>query len=252
MWEYIIDNGIINIDNLTKIVGRSGLLGGFLIGILWGFVLQKARVCKYDVVARLFLLQEFTVFRVGAPLLLFTAFFIHFFTDIGVIESLMTPSTRIMAQIMGGILMGSGIAISGYCPATSVAALGEGAFDAFFFMLGMVAGSFLYATIHHTEVIQRILSVGFLTTPEGQNITIPAMLGVSHWLILIPFFIMLIMFDIGITFWDLTLLSLSLPVTYFKKAMNIFDDFLDRLASGSKKFNSSTGSFIQRFSKKLR
>ena len=249
MWEYIIDNGIINTDNLTKVFGRSGLLGGLLIGILWGFVLQKTRVCKYDVVARLFLLQEFTVFRVGAPLLLFTAFFIHFFVDIGVIESLLTPSTRIMAQIIGGLLMGFGIAISGYCPGTSASALGEGAVDAIFFMLGMLVGSFLYATIYHVEVVQRILSVGFLKTPDGQNITIPALLGVNHWLILIPFFIMLVMFDIGITLWDITIFSLSMPISYFKRAMNIFDNFLDGLASGSKKFNSSTGSFLQRFSK---
>ena len=34
--------------------------------------------------------------------------------------------------------MGAGIAISGYCPGTSAGALGEGALDALFFMLGML------------------------------------------------------------------------------------------------------------------
>src|SRR3990172_3949954 len=113
MWEYITQNEIINPDNLTTIIGRSGLLGGLLIGMLWGFVLQKTQICKYDVVARLFLLQEFTVWRVGTPLLIVASFFIYFFHDIGVIPNLMTPGTRIMAQIIGGLFMGFGIAISG-------------------------------------------------------------------------------------------------------------------------------------------
>jgi|GEM_PF-678854 len=256
MWEYITQNEIINPDNLTTIIGRSGLLGGLFIGMLWGFVLQKSQICKYDVVARLFLLQEFTVWRVGTPLLIVASFFIYFFHDIGVIPNLMTPGTRIMAQIMGGLFMGFGIAISGYCPGTSAAALGEGAVDAIFFMLGMLVGSLLYASMDHIEVVQRFLSVGALTTPDGQNITIPALLGVNHWFILIPFLIMLIIFDIGITLWDLMLLSISLPVYYFKRAMDAFDGFLDSLASGFQKekksvqrFNNSTDSFFQKFSK---
>ena len=49
------------------------------------------------------------------------------------------------ANIIGGLIFGFGFACSGYCPGTGAAALGQNNWDAVFMMLGMMAGSFVFA-----------------------------------------------------------------------------------------------------------
>jgi hypothetical protein len=217
---------------ITIFLGPQSLWGGLFIGILWGFVLQKAQVSKYDVVARLFMLQEFTVFRVGAPLLATMTVILFFFHDIGIIKELAVPKTLILAQILGGLIMGAGIAIAGYCPGTSAAALGEGALDTLFFMLGMFCASALFAEIY-PFINKTIFSVG-----DYNNITVPELLGINHWLIIIPFFLMLVLFDMGITLWDWFLFLIFLPIRYSRKSIDEFEKYVNDLIEAFKRLVS--------------
>lgn len=51
----------------------------------------------------------------------------------------------IIGIILGGLLFGVGFALLSYCPGTGAAALGQGNFDALAGILGLMAGSYLYA-----------------------------------------------------------------------------------------------------------
>jgi hypothetical protein len=53
--------------------------------------------------------------------------------------------TKIGPNVLGGLLFGVGFALIGYCPGTVAAALGQGSWGAVFGMLGLIAGSWLYA-----------------------------------------------------------------------------------------------------------
>ena len=53
--------------------------------------------------------------------------------------------TRYAANIIGGLIFGVGFGLLGYCPGTGAAALGQGNFDAIAGVLGLLAGSYLYA-----------------------------------------------------------------------------------------------------------
>ena len=53
--------------------------------------------------------------------------------------------TRYAANIIGGLLFGVGFALLGYCPGTGAAALGQGNWDAIAGVLGLMAGSYLFA-----------------------------------------------------------------------------------------------------------
>ena len=208
-------------QTITTFLGPQSLWGGLFIGILWGFVLQKAQVCKYEVVARLFMLQEFTVFRLGAPLIGTAMVSLYFLHDIGIITSLAVPKTLILAQILGGLFMGAGIAISGYCPGTSAGALGEGALDAFFFMFGMFCASALFAEIY--PFVNKTL----FSTGDYQNVTFPELFNINHWLLIIPFVILVILFDIGITIWDWFLYLIFLPIRYSRKTIDEFEKYVN-------------------------
>ncbi len=183
-------------ETIAEITGPFSLYGGFIIGLVWGIVLQKGRMCKYDVVSGLFRLQDFTVFRLGTSLFIAATVFIYLFKDLGVVE-LHVPATKILPQILGGLLFGAAIAILGYCPGTAAGALGEGTLDAIPGIVGMITGAVIYAEFFNDKWNDTLMQVGNLG-----RITIPDILGVNHWYIIVPFVIMLTMFLVGTTMMD--------------------------------------------------
>jgi hypothetical protein len=79
----------------------------------------------------------------------------------------------------GGALLGTGLAVGGYCPGTSVVGLFTGRFDALFFMLGMLIGTTLFAVFFDPLQSLYLAANG----PKGQ--TLPALTGLPIWLILL-------------------------------------------------------------------
>lgn len=53
--------------------------------------------------------------------------------------------TRYASNVIGGLLFGVGFGLSPYCPGTGAAALGQGNYDAIAMMIGMIAGSHVFA-----------------------------------------------------------------------------------------------------------
>jgi len=121
-------------------------LQGLVFGIAFGFLLQKGGVAQYDILLGSLLLEDFTVFKVmlSAILVGMTGIFtMHHFGWV----KLHPKPTQLGANIIGGLVFGVGFALSGYCPGTGAAAVGQGNYDALFAMFGLVAGSYLYAEV---------------------------------------------------------------------------------------------------------
>jgi hypothetical protein len=87
----------------------------------------------------------------------------------------LTP-TYLAPQIVGGLLLGVGFVIGGYCPGTSIVALSTARLDAIFFLLGIVAGIFVFGELFP------VISGFFHTTNMGE-LTIPAVTGLPYGLI---------------------------------------------------------------------
>ena len=51
----------------------------------------------------------------------------------------------VTASIVGGIIMGAGFIMGGFCPGTGLSALSIGKIDAMVFFLGGLTGAFLFA-----------------------------------------------------------------------------------------------------------
>lgn len=200
---------------ITSITGQSSLIGGFIIGILWGYVLQKGGLGSYNSTSGMFRMEDFTFWRVGTPMLMTAMVLLYLFSDLGIIE-LHPPKTIVIAQILGGLLMGAGIAILGYCPALVCTALGEGAVDAIPGIIGMVIGSVLYAEfVYGTSFEKKLefINLGRITIPD-------MFLVFNHWFYIIAFVIMCNIFLIGITMYD-TVLKYSFRS--FNKISSMFD-----------------------------
>ena len=120
------------------------LLLGALFGVVFGFLLQKGGVAKYHVLLGVLLLEDFTVVKVMLTAIVVGSIGVFGLHALGLVKLHIKP-TRYAANIIGGLLFGVGFALLGYCPGTGAAALGQGNWDAIAGVLGLMAGSYLFA-----------------------------------------------------------------------------------------------------------
>ncbi|WP_028571716.1 DUF6691 family protein [Desulfonatronum lacustre] len=124
----------------------SKLIAGAIFGLVFGFLLQKGGVGKYNVLIGQLLLQDWTVVKIMLTAIIVGMIGVstlHHFDKV----NLHVKPTRIGANIIGGLLFGAGFALVGYCPGTAAAALGQGSWDALFGMAGLIAGSWMFAEL---------------------------------------------------------------------------------------------------------
>jgi uncharacterized membrane protein YedE/YeeE len=157
------------------------LLYGLATGILFGFLLQKARVLRYDKQLGALRLADMTIVKFMLSTVLVAMVGTYLLKDFGLVKLSIKP-TLLGAVILGGFIFGIGWGLLGYCPGTSAGALGEGRWDALWGILGMLAGAGLYAEAYPG------LKVTVLTWGNLGKITFPQVLGVSHWIV-IPVFL---------------------------------------------------------------
>lgn len=113
-----------------------------LIGIAFGFILEQAGFSTSKKLVGLFYGYDFTVLRVfftaGVTAMIGVVAFGHFgILDLNIIY--INP-TFLWSAIIGGLIMGLGFVIGGFCPGTSVCAAGIGKIDAMVFISGSVLG----------------------------------------------------------------------------------------------------------------
>lgn len=119
------------------------LLLGLLTGIVFGFLLQKGRVAKFEVITGQLLLRDWTVAKIMLTAIAVGSIGVYALVTME-LASLHIKPALLVGVIFGGLLFGCGMAILGYCPGTTVAACGEGHRDALFGLAGMLAGAFTY------------------------------------------------------------------------------------------------------------
>ncbi len=156
------------------------LLYGLITGILFGFLLQKGRVLRYDKQIAALRLQDMTIVKFMLSHVAVAMVGVYFLYDLGLVKLSVKP-TILGGVVIGGLVFGLGWGVLGYCPGTSLGALGEGRWDSVWGILGMLVGAGLYAEAY--PYLQKTV----LTWGNYGKITIPQLLGVNHWLIIIPF-----------------------------------------------------------------
>jgi len=153
------------------------LLYGLITGIIFGFLLQKARVIRYDKQLGALRLMDMTIVKFMLSTILVAMIGTYLLKDLGLVKLSVKP-TILGAVILGGLIFGIGWGFLGYCPGTSAGALGEGRFDAIWGILGMLVGAGLYAESYPA------MKKTVLTWGDIGKITFPQVLGVNHWIII--------------------------------------------------------------------
>lgn len=133
------------------------LIIGLFIGIVFGFLLQKGGVTKYDVIVGQLRLTDFTVIKIIFSAIITTMLGIGLLYKRGLIK-VETKSGSIKNSIIGGLLFGIGFGLLGYCPGTIAGAIGNGYVDAMTGgFIGILAGTAIYAFMHPTLRIKGII-----------------------------------------------------------------------------------------------
>jgi len=153
---------------------------GLVTGILFGFLLQKGRVLRFDKQVGAMLLRDMTIFKFMLSAILVGMIGIILLSDLEIIKLGHKPM-NVGAVLIGGALFGAGWAIMGFCPGTSIGALGEGRWHAVFAVIGMIVGAALYAELYP------FFKSTVLAWKDFGKIGLPETLGVSQWVI-IPIF----------------------------------------------------------------
>lgn len=135
------------------------LVLAYLLGIFFGFLLQKGGASRYAVVAEQLLLKDFTVVKIMLSAVIVGMAGIYAMM-IGNHVRLHPKHGSLGSIIPGGIVFGAGFALLGYCPGTLAAAAGQGNLDAALAGIpGMLAGTWIYALIY-PRLNRRVLHLG--------------------------------------------------------------------------------------------
>lgn len=137
----LIPNGIVGME--------WDLFFALFIGIAFGFVLESAGFSSSRRLAGVFYGYDFTVLRVfftAAVTAMTGLFFMNYLGWIDMSAVFVNP-TYIGPAIVGGVIMGLGFILGGYCPGTSVTALAIGKVDALVFLFGIFLGIIGYGEI---------------------------------------------------------------------------------------------------------
>lgn len=158
----------------------STLVYGLITGVLFGFLLQKGRVLRYDNQLGALRLIDMTIVKFMLSTIVVGMVGVYLLKDLGLAKLSLKP-TLLGANILGGLTFGIGWGLLGYCPGTSAGALGEGRWDALWGILGMLAGAALYAEAYP------FMKKTVLTWGDLGMITLPGALGVSQWVVIPAF-----------------------------------------------------------------
>lgn len=151
------------------ITEAQGLWVALVLGFGFGWFLERAGFGSARVLTAQFYLYDMRVLKVMFTAIATAAVGLWLFAAIGWLDLsyvYLTP-TSLAAQLIGGLLLGAGFVIGGYCPGTSVTASATGSGDGFVFVLGFAAGLAIYAVgFPGLELWANANSLGELTLPK--------------------------------------------------------------------------------------
>jgi uncharacterized membrane protein YedE/YeeE len=152
----------------------ASLVIALLVGIAFGWFLERSGMGNARKLAGQFYLRDLTVFKVMFTAIVTAMLGVFWLGWLGVLDvsRVYVPETWIVPQLVGGIVFGFGFVIAGLCPGTSCVAAASGRIDGVVVVIGMFAG---------------VLGIGLLlgklqsfyeSTPRG-SLTFPDLLNVS-------------------------------------------------------------------------
>lgn len=155
---------------------EASLIFALVIGIAFGFFLERAGLGSAKKLAAQFYGRDMTVFKMMFTAIITAMMGLFWLNRIGFmdLELVYLTPTYILPQVVGGLVFGVGFIVGGYCPGTSCVAGVTGSLDGWINVLGMLAGILVFGELYpllesfyHATPMGAITFVEYFGLPPG-------------------------------------------------------------------------------------
>jgi len=160
----------------------SSIITGLIVGILFGFVMQRGRFCMNSAFRDTVLLQDYTLLKsVGAAILVSMAGF-AIMDAAGIITT--NPKPLFWgANLVGSFIFGIGMVIAGGCASGVTYRVGEGMMGALAAVIGLATAGTLTAMGFLKPIKDFLQTSTTIKTADDANLTLANVLGVPYWIL---------------------------------------------------------------------
>jgi uncharacterized membrane protein YedE/YeeE len=170
----------------------NAVLIGLATGVVFGFALEKSRVFEPGVIVGQMQLRNFLMLKIFLAAVITGLIVLAVMNGVFGVKLSLKPLLY-KADIIGGLILGAGIALAGACPGTTMAQIGAGYRDALFVLFGGIAGALTYGyfdapiTAFFAEKgdkigFDQLLGLPFWVAASGLAVTLALVLwGLESW-----------------------------------------------------------------------
>ena len=155
------------------LAGTLGVTGSYLvylgIGFCFGFILESSGFGDARKLAAQFYFSDLRVLKVMFTAIVVAMLLIFWSTALGLLDygDIHVNETWLWPGIVGGLIMGAGFILGGYCPGTSLVSVATLKVDGMFFLLGLFVGVLTFnETVEHIDAFWNSSYLGRFTLPE--------------------------------------------------------------------------------------
>lgn len=161
------------------VTNELNLVVALLIGMAFGYILEQAGFSSSRKLTGLFYGSDFTVLRVFFTAGVTAMTGVLLLAKAGLLDAsvIYVHPTFVHSALIGGLVMGVGFVVGGFCPGTSFCAAAVGRVDGMVFVVGGLAGVFLFGESFPS--VRAFYQAGSLGDP-----TVPAFFGISPGIVL--------------------------------------------------------------------
>jgi hypothetical protein len=162
---------------------EAGLVLGTLIGFAFGFVLERAGFGRAPILAAQFYFTDTRVLKVMFSAIVTALLGVSLLSGLGLLDmsKVTVPETFLWPQLAGGLLLGVGFIVSGYCPGTAVVGAGSAKLDGLVTIVGVGVGALAFGWMY--PLVSRFYvsgSMGVARLPDLLSVPAPLLaLGVT-------------------------------------------------------------------------
>ncbi|MBI2152561.1 MAG: YeeE/YedE family protein [Candidatus Rokubacteria bacterium] len=155
-----------------------------LTGLAFGYVSQRGGFCLTRALSNLYIMGDATIVRAYLLALLVATIGVHLLMAWGLVD--IPPSAirpfRWVANIVGGLLFGVGMILSGGCSGSTWYRVGEGAVGAWVVLFGFALGA-TTMTVGILAPARQVLRASVITVDGGPP-TLASMIGAPSWVVI--------------------------------------------------------------------
>ncbi len=171
---------------LVELLGQNGsYIVYLLIGMAFGATLESAGFGNSMKLAAQVYFRDLTVFKVMFTAIITAMTLLFLSSAVGLVDYnlVWVPPTYLWPGVVGGLIMGVGFIVGGFCPGTSLVGMATGKLDAVFFVGGVLFGIFLFGETVASFAL-------FFESSYYGRFTLPDLLGVSYGAVVLGIVVM--------------------------------------------------------------